>query len=508
MERPIYNSNPQTSGECLRLACHYISSHNKSYNEEIVRLLDIIIKRHEPEYYYKAYNELGRFYLHSEKIDIAIQCFEIVYLSDDTHDKCIAAIELSKAYIIKRNHSKVINYLSYVMTNGSLKDQTLALFQYARLAKKENNNQEALKYLNKLIFLNAQNYFALAEIADIYFNEHQYHIAKKYYHDLLNGNSGDQNIAHVRLAKIALLDKDYDTCKEHLDQVIIYNKKDMEIINNEYANLFYVMHAYEEAKKCLLKNIHSYSPYATSLANEKLGILYALEGDIKNATSYLEKVKYKNVHHQMPLLLLGCIYFNQKKYLLARACYKEIKNNTTSIYYLFDLLTVDMAEGKYEDAFLKASFLYNHRQDFADYNKLNNIIFFLSYQLNCFIPEFDYTNISNRAEAMFDYNETKIYEHFNAFEKDKFKEPNFNQYLSYIQKMLPNLEKGSTFEFDSYIVPYLNAGQKDENYIKVYTIPGTYNVVDFFPVQEANSDSYLLRSFTLNSKNISHIFEE
>lgn len=201
-------------------------------------------------------------------------------------------------------------------------------FYYTLLAQKalrEDNNDQAIAMLKKVIEIRPDDYAALSTLGETYYNQGDYDQAEIYIRKGLENTPENPNLNYIAsnywmLSGIKILrDKDYRAAIE-------YMKKAVEIMP-DYSNAMYMLGKlymevgdYEKGVETLKKATEVIPDYIDTYL--ELGGYYLYkEKDFKRAEEYYKKAKEIDSNDGSPYFCYGNLYFNKKRYKTAEEMY-------------------------------------------------------------------------------------------------------------------------------------------------------------------------------------------
>lgn len=264
---------------------------------------------------------------------------------------------LSFAFAQKDKASKQQEF--YVITQKALSPEDSSLVEqlfYSGLREKvAQNNTLAIDYFKRVVEMDAANYDAYYELAQIYFYAKDLANAKIYIEKAITIN-GDNEWYWLLSANIYEEQKDYKLLSYALQELVKIAPDKIEY-NLDHANTLQLIGKKDEALKVYEK------------LEEKIGLtdeivlgrqrIFLSKNDVNSAGADLEKLIENDPREIRNYILLGDLYFNNNLKEKALEVYLKAKElDAYNPYLRFAIADIYNAQGKSEDAYneLKIAF--------------------------------------------------------------------------------------------------------------------------------------------------------
>ena len=416
------------------------------------------------------------------------------YQEEDRTTKIEAAFFLGKIYSILNYPLEEINkYYDFVIAS---KDPTYVARVYTEKGfyyRLNGKYDEMARCYKKAININPYDFKAITELAFFYLTTNELDLAFECYKNLLFVNRNtryytrkvrNDNIGFIGLATIMIKKNDLAKAKECLKKVVEANPKDKETLNKCYANIAFLEEDYPKALTFLRSNALSKNNKVRTESLEKIGIIYAINGNFLDAIKTLEIVSIETNKNHYANYILGYIYYKEQNYLKG---YKA--NMIASIEYpkclIYALkcamhlsinLALETANLVLENSVLVA--------------KYRPYLLYLSKTYNIFFPGLDYSNLTNKEIQLCKYSYDDLF-----IDTEDTCELNKNISLEeLINYIIPNLIKDMPpyrNEYcDTYIIYYKDIGVNGKDYIIVTTYKGSKDIIDIKLSTKTSLDYY------------------
>lgn len=321
-------------------------------------------------------------------------------------------------------------------------DKDRVHFELGKLEYDAKNYKRSKNYFSSLIDSEFENQSRLF-LGRIFYQEDEFLEAQKNLYPLLKTKYASK--AKFELGKISFRNGNFDTAREYFQDCI----KD--------------------------KN---YSAYY------ELGKLEFYDFNYSKAEEYLEKSKFKGDYLAKTKYCLGKIEEAIKGF-------KELlgtKKDTSSRLYLS---LIYIKNKRYQEAFDTVHSIINSNE--IDSEIKFKIILILSKELNIYFQGFDYSpnryyTYSN--DQYINYEATNALEHIVANHIDNPEKSSFDEKIDVcdlfenIDEKITEANRANILVFnDVYFINYPNVGNKDEQLLKVITLPGTKKIITMYPVE-------------------------
>lgn len=440
------------------------------------------------------------------KEEVVLENLKKLRTVGDDHFQCRVKLITAKYCLNKDNLKEAKMYLEQVKSSGDYKYSAIAsdrlsdlnkrmasglpefmdVYKEAKLYSKYRQYKEALKRYEECLSIEPDNLFVINEMAYVNVELGNYDKASEYYNRLFDGSDKDKNLGVIGLTKIAILEGDYDKAYGLINELKIITLKDQEIKDNLLASIFYLKGDYEKELTYLENNLNSNDINIRAKALLKQGVAYVKLSNGVKAIEAFEQIKDKSKLRDT-YDILGSLYFTLGNYEKALENYQEYYDREGFMPTLLNIVDCYVLLGNDIKAIEILNYLKNssnfYRKDLLDYH-----IMALSLKYNIFFDGFDYKKISDKKKALIHYDLTKNMVRMKMQHGLYINTPrDFKEFIMDLQGRLKQSRKVSytPYElYDVYKVYYPGIGKNNEDYLIVQTIPGTWNIVDFYATLE------------------------
>ena len=440
------------------------------------------------------------------KEEVVLENLKKLRTVGDDHFQCRVKLIIAKDYLNKCDKQEAKMYLEQVKSSGDYKYSEIAsgrlrdlnkrmasglpefmdVYKEAKLYSKYRQYKEALKRYEECLSIEPDNLFVINEMAYVNVELGNYDKASEYYNRLFDGSDKDKNLGVIGLTKIAILEGDYDKAYGLINELKIITLKDQEIKDNLLASIFYLKGDYEKELTYLESNINSNDVNIRAKALLKQGVAYIKLSNGVKAIEAFEQIKDKSKLRDT-YDILGSLYFTLGNYEKALENYQEYYDREHFMPTLLNIVDCYVLLGNDIKAIEILNYLKNssnfYRKDLLDYH-----IMALSLKYNIFFDGFDYNGIPDKKKALIHYDLTKNIVRMKMQHGLYINTPmGFKEFIMDLQgRLKPDMRVSYTpYElYDVYKVYYPGIGKKNEDYLIVQTIPGTWNIVDFYVTLE------------------------
>ncbi len=394
-----YNKNFVKSYLSLASLYYYIKQYKKS-----AKYYDMALALN-PDLYEAQYN-LGIIYLKLHNFEKAFDYFEKLIKNSETplKIKSIASKMIGTYYANAGDYEKALYYLNIAADYYESFD---IYYKIGMIYKFKGEYEKALNFLKKAYMINNRNENTIKNLAELYYQFHDYDNALKYYNYLLKtySNKGkiylivgeinykngylnkaiesylnainsslsedEAKIAFVNLGNLYLLLNDYDNSLKYYKKALNLDNTDENIYYN--ITLLYIKEKlYDKALKYCKKALEINPDFQK--INLLIPRIYLLKGDKRKATDFIKNLIDKSPENYSLYFELGNLYYSLHKYEKAIRYYKKIENIINDKEILFKIY---LNEGvlylklkkykKAEEYFQKANVIYENN-GYLNYN--------------------------------------------------------------------------------------------------------------------------------------------